>query len=194
MIIGISGKKTVGKDYIGNLISAETGMSISKFAAPVYEYAYLVMEGTREELRVRISKDGYITNVELDAAELSEFIFDQYHSIADLTTLENGKPRKLLQFIGTDVFRQQIDTNYWVKLAAKRDNVIFTDVRFPNEAAICDVNLRLIGGDETDNHESEKLNFHYDYFIDNTEKSPGRAKLFVESFLGWVQRKGYTWN
>lgn len=59
--------------------------------------------------------------------------------------------RKLLQFIGTEAFRRNVDDLYWVKRATKtidelpRDTqVVFVpDVRFPNEADY----IRQIGGE-----------------------------------------------
>lgn len=42
-------------------------------------------------------------------------------------------PRKVLQVIGTEGFRQSICDTFWVDIAPK-ENVIITDVRFDNEA------------------------------------------------------------
>lgn len=41
-------------------------------------------------------------------------------------------PRKVLQVIGTEGFRDTIDKDFWLK-CAPRENVVITDVRFPNE-------------------------------------------------------------
>jgi hypothetical protein len=48
--------------------------------------------------------------------------------------------RALLQLYGTDIFRNRVDENYWMKKLAERINndsdndvIIITDVRFPNE-------------------------------------------------------------
>ena len=54
--------------------------------------------------------------------------------------------RRLLQIIGTEVGRQMIDEDLWVKLATDElepeDRVVFTDVRFPNEASM----IKALGG------------------------------------------------
>ena len=51
--------------------------------------------------------------------------------------------RMLMQKIGTEIFRNQVDKNYWVKEAEKQlkqyrnefiDNITIDDVRFPDEA------------------------------------------------------------
>ena len=50
---------------------------------------------------------------------------------------EKMTPRKMLQQVGTDLFRKQLHPNTWVNATFanyQNDNWIFTDVRFPNEA------------------------------------------------------------
>lgn len=51
-------------------------------------------------------------------------------------------PRRLMQWMGTDIIKSQIDTNHWIKLLEKKVNsmlslddivIIITDVRFPEE-------------------------------------------------------------
>lgn len=54
-------------------------------------------------------------------------------------------PRRALQFVGTDLFRNQVDENVWVHVAMHRiralleraDVVVVTDARFPNEIQLC---------------------------------------------------------
>ena len=47
--------------------------------------------------------------------------------------------RTLLQIFGTEIFRKRVDENYWVNqlknrvIQSKKDFIIVTDVRFPNE-------------------------------------------------------------
>ena len=69
-------------------------------------------------------------------------IFDN----ARLLPREAPKPRKRLQYIGTDGFRMQIDSDIWVKITERiaetlGENVVIDDVRFPNEYKI----LKLSG-------------------------------------------------
>ena len=54
-------------------------------------------------------------------------------------------PRRFMQLYGTEFFRSLHD-NFWVELAKEKtgdNNVIFSDVRFKNEAEICDVLLHI---------------------------------------------------
>lgn len=88
--------------------------------------------------------------------------FEEYPSV------EGEKNRKLLQFVGTDIVRE-IDPDFWINATNKRlesyfapDDVtivIHDDVRFANEAALCDIIIELIGestDDEAGTHASEQ--------------------------------------
>lgn len=78
---------------------------------------------------------------------LQTFIDDQGW---DETKYRYPEVRRLMQVLGTEVGRDMIDDDLWVKLAKKTmddcfrqgKNVVFTDVRFPNEVAM----IRLNGG------------------------------------------------
>lgn len=88
-------------------------------------------------------------------------------------------PRKLLQKIGTDLFRNQLHPNTWVSSTFANylnDAWIITDVRFPNELqAIKDRNGIVIRVNRNNSlfksviHESETAldNYEFDYIIDN---------------------------
>lgn len=112
------------------------------------------------------------------AAELKRILCDIFFwKMEDWESLEwketpnptaNGKtPRQVAQWFGTDFMRDRIDPDFWVKRAVSQlsdDRVVFTDVRFPNEAmAIREAGGILVfvqcvgresGTDET-GHESE---------------------------------------
>jgi len=85
--------------------------------------------------------------------------------------IKDEKGRKLLQLLGTDVCRNCIDNEYWIKrwlesLAKQRSNnihlVVVDDVRFPNEVVtINNLNgdiYKVVGRqyDDVPNHESEQ--------------------------------------
>lgn len=58
---------------------------------------------------------------------------------------EEWTPRRALQFVGTDLFRNQVNEDVWVRVARHRlerltsqvDVVVVTDARFPNEIEMC---------------------------------------------------------
>ena len=121
-------------------------------------------------------------DIGLSAYHFIDFVKGEnfYENKTDLT-------RILLQLYGTEIFRDRIDPDYWVKQTIERikkteESVsIITDVRFPNEIEMLDndVELNTIvirvernikrDGDKHE-HESETAldNYvHYDYIVDN---------------------------
>lgn len=190
MIIGISGKKRAGKDYFGSLLYERLTCEVYKFAYPLYTLVDLIQKRNNQELINELARQSYLAGCAINYYQTAEDLLDAPF----IGELEDGKPRKLLQWVGTDYFRERVDSEWWVKIArayAINDVNVFTDVRFPNEANICDVNLRLVGGLSNDNHISEELKFDYDYIIDNTEKSPTRAAVAVTEFIDWLEGQGY---
>jgi hypothetical protein len=101
---------------------------------------------------------------------------------ADLITYEEAyinktiRSRELLQKIGTGIFRNQIDKDFWVKEAEKtlkksmilmveKENVVIDDIRFPDESELIKkyngIIVKVVRENHSDNitnsdHESEK--------------------------------------
>ena len=86
-------------------------------------------------------------------------------------------PRKVLQVIGTEGFRDTISKDFWLECAPE-DNVVITDVRFPNELEFFrkkEANILHIhrgNSQEVSEHESEQnlkadLDNLNEYIIDN---------------------------
>jgi len=88
--------------------------------------------------------------------------------------------REVLQFVGTELFRNQLDPDVWLnsvflKPWAEDDIVIIADARFPNEAVLGRKNGLLISierdtGLVSDGHKSENAlddYTDYHYTIDN---------------------------
>jgi hypothetical protein len=91
--------------------------------------------------------------------------------------------RKLLQFFGTEMVRENLGRNFWANLSEKRirtilsqgKNVVLSDIRFQEEKDM----LKRLGGklilisrdnlDNQDNHSSELhwQKFDYDFIIEN---------------------------
>lgn len=121
-----------------------------------------------------------ITNEDLEDMDLMEYI---YH----LTKLNYNNIyinlRTLMQYFGTNICRNIIDENIWIKSLLKKinrlyDNVIcISDVRFKNEQEALlkleetnnykVVTIKTIrnNSQNDDSHESEKINFNCNYEI-----------------------------
>lgn len=118
--IGLSGYARSGKDTVGEFLIANHGFKRVSFADPMRE--------ALELLNPSIEFHGYWTNLQ---TALGAVGWEQLKS-------ESSEIRPLLQRFGTEVGREMFGQNFWVDLAISRipdgSKVVFTDVRFPNEA------------------------------------------------------------
>jgi len=71
--------------------------------------------------------DVFLTVLGSEHKMYSSWRFWKYNKL-----LFSTSPRRLLQLIGTEFFRDSIDNQFWCKIAPKAD-VIYTDVRFAEE-------------------------------------------------------------
>lgn len=114
MIIGICGKARSGKDTIANYLHNEYGFKRMALADPL---KFVVQE---------------VFALDTDN------VWDPILREQPLKDWPGWTVRKLLQFIGTDLFRDHIDKDIWVKslclkLAKEQTNYVVSDIRFPNE-------------------------------------------------------------
>lgn len=86
-------------------------------------------------------------------------------------------PRRLIQLVGTEFFRECVRESVWTEVAPYRDTIL-TDVRFPNEAqAVIDkggilikvVNENITSGTSESSHASESFvdEIECDYVVNN---------------------------
>ena len=156
MIIGITGKKRSGKDTTANLIVTHYNFHKLSFAHPI-------------KLAAQMMLDTFFDDD--DKETIIPYLGVSY--------------RHILQTLGTEWGREQIHPDIWVILALKKikslnlENVVFSDLRFPNEAnAIRDNNgfiIHIIGpkSEHTDNHASERglPVGPNDFIIDNSHRN-----------------------
>lgn len=156
MLIGLCGKKQAGKSTITDYLVSKGWVEIS-FAYPLKEIIGRELFGFNDEQLY-------------GPEEVKEAVVPEW----------NMSPRKVLQIVGTDMFRKYIREDFWVYLAKKRVielqmknpniNIVISDCRFPNELdMIKDLDgtvIRVIRPDKehVDSHESE--NALNDYIVD----------------------------
>lgn len=162
MLIGLSGYARSGKDTVAEYLVAEHGFTRIAFADPMREALY--------RLNPLISIHD-MTHVPLASAIDGMGWEEVKAASADL--------RGLLQRMGTEVGRELFGQNFWVgqalARAARHENVVFSDVRFLNEAnAIRNLNGSVIrvtrpGTDPANSHTSETSldNYHFNETIVN---------------------------
>lgn len=121
MLIGLSGYARSGKDTVADYLVNKYGFTRMAFADPIREALYRldpkVTFGDMSEISLAwaVDKSGW-----------------------EVVKNESPEVRGLLQRMGTEVARNMFGEDFWVDYAIgqswKNDNVVFSDVRFRNEA------------------------------------------------------------
>lgn len=123
IVIGMIGKAGSGKDTVADYVVEKYGFTKIAFADPLKQAVQVIFD----------VDDNYM--------------FDREMRELPLPGWEPWSVRKLLQFVGTELMRNQVDEDIWVKNAASRakriSKCIISDVRFPNE--VTDMRKRLEG-------------------------------------------------
>jgi len=114
MLIGICGKAGAGKDTVGDYLKRHYGFNGIALADPIK----------------RLVKDVFVLD--------DHTVYNREAREQPLEQWDEWSVRKLLQFVGTELFREKIDDAIWVKSLWYRikdsdENYVVTDVRFPNE-------------------------------------------------------------
>ena len=115
MLVGICGKAGSGKDTIGDFLVDQYGFKKIALADPIK----------------RLVKDIFALD--------DHTVYDRVARERPLDRWVGWTVRRLLQFIGTELFREKIDDAIWVKSLwykiqdDKENNHVIADVRFPNE-------------------------------------------------------------
>jgi len=127
VVIGMIGKAGSGKDTVADYIVEKYGFEKLAFADPLKKAVQVMFD----------IDDHHMFDRELREVELEDW--------------SPWSVRKLLQFVGTNLMRNQVDEDIWMKNAISRVKkmklAVLSDVRFPNE---CDgVRNRLKGLAET---------------------------------------------
>lgn len=81
-------------------------------------------------------------------------------------------PRNMLQWLGTDVFRDKLHKDFWLhrleRNCANADVVILESARFDNELKWCDVTIRITSNREMKlAHSSEKCTYDCQFTVTN---------------------------
>jgi hypothetical protein len=115
MLIGICGKAGAGKDTIADYFIKNFKFQRISLADPIK----------------RLVKDVFVLD--------DHTVYDREAREQPLKNWPDWSVRKLLQYIGTELFREKIDDAIWVKslwyrIQQNRDNdYVTSDLRFPNE-------------------------------------------------------------
>lgn len=117
VLIGITGRKQVGKDTVAKYLCRRHGFVKYAFAQPLKEACRLLFLLSDEQLNDSVWKE-------------------------TVDTRWGKTPRQIMQMVGTDIFRDHVDQEFWTRhfqmwLDQQTDeNIIVSDVRFQNEADV----------------------------------------------------------
>jgi hypothetical protein len=127
-LLGLGGKLRAGKDAVGDYLAenknfVKLGMSDALNEALLKLDPWIEVPGGRENFSV--------------LQRYSEL----HDAVGYVEAKKNPEVRRLLQVLGTEVGREMIDPDVWVKIAEAKikklwsegHNVVITAVRFPNE-------------------------------------------------------------
>ena len=116
MIIGLSGYAQSGKDSVADLLCLNYGFKRISFALAIRDAVFTLNPLVNDNSRVEDLVNEYGWDIAKAHPEV----------------------RRLLQVFGTEVGRNLFGETFWIDQAFKRaeeyERVVFTDVRFPNEA------------------------------------------------------------
>jgi len=163
MLVGICGKAGAGKDTVGDYLVEKHGFEKISLAGPIKRLVQDIFVLSDEEVNDRVLRE------------------------QPMPDWDGWSVRRLLQFIGTDMFRKLLFEDIWVRSLWKRvssdleNNYVVTDVRFPNELE----HLKNGGGDNflsikvvrdgcdgtvgIQGHESEKYDLETDMVFENND-------------------------
>ena len=127
MIIGICGFKSSGKDTIAEYLIKEYGFKKVSFASTLKDIISIMFGWSRDKLEGITKED----------REWREKIDPWWSKTLKMPLLS---PRYVMQYFGTDLFRNHFHPDIWVKIVENKlnkyveeDNIVITDCRFNNE-------------------------------------------------------------
>lgn len=124
MIYAICGLQGSGKDTIGSYLIKKYGFVKLSFASVLKDIIAIVFDWDRELLE----------GTTKESREWREKV-DEWWSCN--LNIPNLTPRYVLQYFGTELFRNNFHQDIWIKILERKllkyKNVVITDCRFPNE-------------------------------------------------------------
>ena len=170
--LALSGKLASGKDTVAPAALSRIGVATMEhmfFARPIKDEFNGILRTMRAAPSAVAAQAAVADQFDLPveaAGRLVDLIRDQAVANPDLrSTDRTPEMRAALQYIGTDVRRQQ-DPDWWVNISlrsaldvlAEGRSVFFTDTRFPNEAeAVRDIGFTVVRLDITDETQRTRL-------------------------------------
>ena len=188
MHIGISGpiasgKSTLAKSLVAVFEVMDIKARIVPFAEDLKWMVGLYGKDTMlQDLRVFFRRLNYPEDV------ISHAMLNVLHAMIMYPPVDGVKPRKLLQYIGTEVGRDVVDEDLWVSAVQQRikgDSInqyfISDDLRFPNEAEAVDYHVQIVvdsdDGLSAKAYEARKAMYPPQYFASDHQSEQEQLPL-----------------
>ncbi len=124
MIIGICGLQGSGKDTLGSILIQKYGFVKLSYAGILKDIVSIIFGWDRE----------MVEGATKESRQWREQVDEWW---ASRLNMPNLTPRYVLQYFGTDLFRNHFHNDIWVAAVERQlykyPNVVITDCRFPNE-------------------------------------------------------------
>ena len=139
IVVGLTGHRGAGKSAVADVLVEDHGFTRMSFAAPLKRMLRNVDPIVGYDVYADCPCGGDECGPEVDTVRLSDLYGMGYDDETIKESPWGDEVRGLWQRFGTDTIRAE-DKNFWVDKAAKEilesnhDRIVFTDVRFPNEA------------------------------------------------------------
>lgn len=177
VVIGLAGAARSGKSTLADHLVAKYGFTRIDVTEPLKQMLWALM-------RVRGCSDP------------DEWIYGNLKETS-CPYLEGQTPRFAMQTLGTEWGRNLIGDSLWVhtahdRIAATPGNVVIENIRFANEAGLCDKVIQIVGrGGLPDSHASEHgvQSWDVQYTNDGTIREMHAWFDYVSGLLGVALRK-----
>lgn len=187
-VIGLTGYAQTGKDTVGQILVSHRGYTRISFADNVREAVYRlnpIVDWNLDQTGPTLHGHSPYTLQELVTDIGWERAKTHYSEV-----------RRLLQVMGTEVGRNMFGERAWIEMAGRQaaghDKVVFTDVRFENEADF----VRSLGGKvvrvyrrgtgPVNDHASDRIDFDADMGIGNDGTLDDLAEVILQlDSTGW---------
>lgn len=193
-LLGFAGKARSGKSTAGAFITQQYGFRPASFAGCLKEMlrAMFTYQGVDPDV-IEEMLEGHLKGADVPALGTIPGSF------------KPNSPRRAMQTLGTEWGRQLMDPNLWIDAEMRHQNIynpgcnlVFADIRFPNEAKYIQDNggfvVKLVRHASEDDlgtvaasHGSENQDIPYNMIIQNNtaiEHLQDRLRKLIQ-YLGW---------
>lgn len=215
MIICLSGKSASGKDTVADVLVRNFRYVKVAFADGLRDLVCQTFDLPRELFIDRDKKEAkFLYPIRLDEEHISH-ILNHIENQWSIPVSEGSKnkmlllvgnemetPRKMLQFIGSELVRDCISEDFWINLVDKKiDNladVVITDARLSNErdfarnknALMCLINRPTLKNEDSHRAENDLGNESDYQIVMNNDDSLSRFQIEVGSFFNNYLSRG----